>query len=158
MVFMAHNGVVLEGLELEKLKADNEWQYDLIISHSKHNKDILCGTIYKRAPFGNTVIVWSGELIEFKNPRQIINSTEEIHHMSSEQLREKIEGKIVEFLNKPDLKAEDIKFLGEAWHALNQVDWLKELLEKNHGYDPSLSIDSSAVADICCKKEQEETT
>lgn len=78
--------------------------------------------------------------------------------MSSEQLRKRIENKIVEFLNKPDLKAEDIKFLGEAWHALNQVDWLKELLEKPHGYDPSLNIDPSAVADICVKKEKEETT
>ena len=78
--------------------------------------------------------------------------------MSSEQLREKIEDKIVKFLNKPDLKAEDIKFLGEAWHALNQVDWMKELLEKPYGYNSNLNINSSAVADICCKKEPEETT
>ena len=149
---MNHNGVVFEGLELEKLRTGS---YFLMIDAPEiGHYDNYVATMWIREKDGSLTDLYFGELTECKNPRRVINSKEEFEHMSSEELREKIEAKIVEFLNKPDLRAEDIKFLGEAWQAMNQVDWMKALVEKPYGYDPNANV--NRCTDITNEKKQEE--
>ena len=132
---MKHNGVVFEGLELEKLRTGS---YFLMIDTPEvGHYDNYVATMWIREKDGSLTDLYFGELTECKNPMRVINSKEKFEHMSSEELIEKIEAKIVAFLNKPDLRAEDIKFLGEAWQAMNQVDWMKALVEKPYGYDPN---------------------